>query len=570
MTVKYNPEQKSCIKEPGHLAILAGPGSGKTATIIGKTQNILTHSPDARIGMVTFTNKAAAEMEERLTHLLGPSKASKITVGTFHRLAIDQIKQSKPGLRVTNAGVKRIFLKRAMDATGELNDIAAISSEVERFQNGFIGKLSESARVVWEKYLELSEGEKQVDLGSVCSYASEKMKSGDLPPYSFTHLVVDEFQDVDVNQLRWVLLHAQAGCTIIVVGDDDQSIYAFRGALGYKAYSLLIKQLKPKIIKLTRNYRCAKTILSHANHLIECNQERLSKELMAESKLPGVLNYHRFNDEEELGMELARRIGESQGDWGILARTNGPLEAIADDLSSFGINTEMSSKNNFWDDEYAIVFIDSLRYVLSSGRHRKYLTNTLYMCGWTEADIGAFLKHQEQIKTGILVSLSNAALALKDGNAKGAIQAVYTGLSQNSNRGVIDQERAFKVWGQITDMILKSRLSLADFIKSLSIKGEGDKERSRVNLMTFHGSKGLEFDNVWIVGLNEELMPNARLMNSLEEERRLMFVAMTRAKSQLHLSWYAGKNSYTRFLDELPSFDYSKFDNKACDKRAIA
>ena len=550
--MSFNRQQLASIQTLDHTACLAGPGTGKTHMLVGKAKYILNVEPTAKICFVTFTRDSKLEIETRIKDELG-HLASQVVVGTFHSLALQQVKASKPRLKVSCAGLKSLLLRRVIKEIGCEDDSTQITDEIERYQNGLINGLSEQTGQCWDMYLQLSENEGQLDLASIAKYALDEMIAKRISILDCDYLFVDEFQDVDKLQLGWALEHARSGVMTTVVGDDDQSIYAFRGSLGYKAFAAFIRVTKPKFVKLVTNYRSAKKIVSYANHLIEYNEERLSKSLIAQSPEEGEIYLKSYSSKEDEISSLVAVIQAVGGEWGVLSRTKTRLVEVQEEFLLHNRETEIKQNSNFWEDIYAVILFRTMRYVSTGGKVRRFLSGALHAAGKGEGDIRRIISNPSY-SNSLIQELNAAISANMNGNCSYALQIILRVLSSHAMPGVVDQQRARNVWNAALMPYYKftgTLKELCDKIERSSSHSHETDEQS-VHLHTFHGSKGLEFDNVWVLGINEGNVPNSKLIMSLEEERRLLFVAMTRARNTLYLSWTRGKVARSRFIDELP------------------
>ncbi|RMG79572.1 MAG: ATP-dependent helicase, partial [Chloroflexi bacterium] len=273
-----NRQQQEAVEAQGHTAIIAGPGMGKTFTITKRAQKMLQAGQS--VCMVTFTRESAREMQVRI----GNVDRSKFICGTFHALAANQLAESLR-VRIMRAGLENFVLRRAFEQAGEEDDelFREIAKEVRDYLAGHKGRssLSDVASDTWECAKHIMLKERAIAIEAICALAAELIEQGKLPLLNCQQMIVDEFQDVDRHQLQWILSHAEGGVTITVVGDDDQSIYGFRGSLGTKAFRVLMNRLSPCVIKLSINYRSHSEITNLASGLIEHNKQRIKKSIKA-------------------------------------------------------------------------------------------------------------------------------------------------------------------------------------------------------------------------------------------------------------------------------------------------
>ncbi|KND56829.1 Plasmid conjugative transfer DNA helicase TrhI [Candidatus Burkholderia verschuerenii] len=334
-----NPQQREVAQLRQHCVAIACPGAGKTKTIATKAALLLQESAAnnaAIVGAVTFSKDAAIELRERILKAAGAAVKKRLIAGTFHSLAFKQLQ--RPGARpldIASDGDRLGLLIRVMQELGREGKAEDVIPTIEKIKTNF-GRCDPQSEdgELYLAYQDALARNGKIDFQDMLRLAVEGMESGTILPYPFTYLLVDEFQDTDPLQYRWIELHAKAGAIVTVVGDDDQSIYAFREALGYRGMELFIQTFEAKPVVLGSNYRCRAEILAAADRLIRNNVDRIAKVLRAEKGAGGHVQRSRHADEyveavaavEALGPQLAK--GRSCA---ILARTNrilDPLEAV--------------------------------------------------------------------------------------------------------------------------------------------------------------------------------------------------------------------------------------------------
>jgi len=660
-----NEEQlKAVLHSDGPLLILAGAGSGKTRVITLRAVHLIKtgKAKPYNILGVTFTNKAAREMKERIKKALeseyekgagrteyGPdydSSSGLPEFSTFHSFCLKLLRR-----HADSAGYERSFAVFDEDDSGKiiskiikslnLNEKIITPSKakyfIEKNKNSFINA-EESFQTVraWEKdyaviYSEYSKKLKEsnaMDFNDLLFNAVKLFQNNPqiLERYSglYKYIMVDEFQDTNYIQDKLIKLLADRHKNICVVGDDDQSIYSFRGATIDNILSFEKTYPGCSVIKLERNYRSTKNILNAASMLVKGNKLRKDKTLKTDKKGGGsmITVYQANNDYSEsyyIAKEIRRLIredGYSNKDIAILYRANSQSRVIEDRLVKESIRYNIYGGLKFYQRKEIKDILSFLRFALNpkdavsfersiqcvpTGAGEKTLKNMQDIAFKNGADIlsafnkGLFpasprianyfsvilkiksemesailRKNEASVKTGDSVSDSHSGDKLAD-----IINFVYkaSGYESMLKAGV---SKANELDGNrienIEELINASHDfdDIAEFLDQSAINDTkeepdagGGSDITKVSLMTIHSAKGLEFPVVFIAGLEEHLFPHIRSLDnelSLEEERRLCYVGITRAKEKLYLTWSkrrrSGKeykyNMPSRFLKEIP------------------
>lgn len=536
-----NDPQRATVEHDGHLVIVAIPGSGKTRCLVERTARLRSEDPTAPIIVVTFTREAAKEVRERLNQRL-PSLA-RTQVATFHALALQQLLSGKSA-RVCSPGDQRALLRRAWLETGDDSAFPAFVSAVDGFTCGnasALGSLDFAAG--YDRYLELLLQLSAIDFSQAILQAVDGMEGGQLRPLPCQHLLVDEVQDIDATQLRWVAAHVQAGAVLTVVGDDDQAIYGFRNSAGIEGMREIVRAYSSRVITLATNYRSHSEILSWASRLIGHNTNRIPKSLLSHKGPGGNVYLHDqcLTDLDEAEV-LASYAKASDERFAVIARTNAKLDLVAGVLDDHGIPFSRPGRAKFWESEEPALFLGLLG---PMGLHDP-LT---YSAACTRAGVCPEAKEPAPISE--LRSILAEYRHLPDPSQ--AIHAVTEWLHNNMRGvGADRREGVHRVIDACRSAFLKMRGSLSDRI-ALALR-PGPTKTERVSLLTMHGAKGLEFDTAWIVGCQADTIPSKKA-DSIEEERRLLYVAMTRAERTLHLS-FAWNQVYTRRSGEREGHTY--------------
>ncbi len=600
-----NNEQKLAVTgESASALVLAGAGAGKTKVLVARLKHHIEQGVTfEQLLAVTFTNKAANEMKERLEHQLNQS-VNGLWMGTFHSLAYRMLcVHTKERFKVISQNeqlsvVKRILteLDLEIDAKLLVNYInsqkdAALRANPEAFD--LFGRM-------YCIYETVCRDDGLVDFGELLlrSYELLRDNNGIRSYYQdrFSFVLVDEFQDTNIIQYEWLKLLTENKQNLFVVGDDDQSIYGWRGAKVENMTTFQTSYANHHLVKLEQNYRCTNNILTAANAVIANNVKRLGKTLWTESDKGALIDIYCAKDEIAEAEFVIKQIhqwveaGNSLNEVAILYRTNGQSSAFEDKLLAEQLPFQVSKGFRFYDrQEIRLVLAylrviagdtDSLDFNLLSSTPAKGIgkrTRELI------ADYAA--KHQRNhwqaaqclISTNALPNRQSTALAEFLARVEGMkvdtenLSLVETlrvimnrsGIVAHYRKGVESEERIDNLkalLGIASNFTLDPSINLPErdqFIIHACLSS-GDEKPKGVQLMTLHSSKGLEFGCVFLVGLESGLFPAKTA--PLEEERRLMYVGITRAKTKLFITYSRQRclfgNTLTpkpsRFLSEIP------------------
>ena len=528
---ELNPDQLAAAMCEGHTLAIAAPGSGKTKMLSLKAAFLL--SKGHRVVAVTFTRDAAHELLQRTLNVAGQDALPRLLVGTFHSINMLMCfpSRAKTGLgreiltagysklrepwTLVKEGDRRSFVSRAIDAAKLDLTVADATSLIERVKT------------------------------------NAAIAAGQVSPLQTDFLMLDEFQDTDQIQYDWMRQHALASSKVTCVGDDDQSIYGFRRALGYAGMQKFADEFRATRIVLGTNYRSHSEILRPADDLIKCNLGRNDKALVAAKGPGGAVEWEKFQDkflEAEACAEAARQAIAENASFVVLSRTNRLLDAIELEFTNREIEHFRTSDTGSLLDLPAVAAVIAAVGCLVYPNDLKLVDKVLAWIGIGEADIRQILQKlwpvAEIISKAALakldidreVKMKVFALALKFRSEMLAQYATSPYESDMAKLGL----KLFE-----TEMPLKQRYMR--LMNTIAEKRSKTQEGKLVTLMTAHGSKGLEFDRVWIVGAQDETFPAKSGQN--EEERRLMYVAMTRARKQLVIS-AAGSKRESPFIGE--------------------
>lgn len=577
--MSLNPGQLAAVNAQGHCLIVACPGSGKTHTLTQRGERLLLEDPNRRIGIVTFTRAAANELRDRLLAKVGGSAASRVDAGTFHSLCLQQLDavysvNGKRPFEIASEGKSEALIYEAWDRAVKhfrsfvKRDVVKAGIEYAKANNGAYpisrNGDNEIIRFAHIEYQKMLESQKLLDFADIMAIAVKGMCNGRVRPLNVTHLLVDEFQDTDAIQLDWVLAHVAFGSKVTCVGDDDQSIFKFRHAKGYNGMMQFARETAAQTITLDTTYRCSAVVMAHAMRLIRHNQERVPKTISSNSTAQGYVDrfdFNSFDDEVQAACEYMRHrpAGKSGA---ILARSNAVLRMVEMYLMENQIPYQGGVDGGFWNGG-APGLVAGL-FGAALGRDVVGATMALTCRGLKHNLIDAAKKQIEASnrRMDALLASDSWLSGIKDSaqlDAWNGLKGEYRALVGAASHGVaaytdaclrfiapgVDGFTSENALEAIRNILGRMDGSLADIhrrIKDNSRKSEEDKSRKDgLSLMTLHASKGLEFDYVWMTALCQGVLPHAN--SELDEERRLCYVGMTRARTHLTMSYARTKDA---------------------------
>lgn len=633
-----NPEQQAAVKQiKGPVMIIAGAGSGKTRVITYRVAHLIRHGVDAfNILVLTFTNKAAREMRDRINHLVG-SEAKNIWMGTFHSVFAKLLRVEADRIGYPNnftiydtddsKSVLKAILKE-MNLDDKLYNPNFVHNRISAAKNNLVSwqeyQQNEQIQaddngtqpprpllgVIYQNYVTRCYRAGAMDFDDLLFKTNELLK---LHPdvlnkyqHKFKYLMVDEYQDTNFSQYLIVKKLAAVNENICVVGDDAQSIYAFRGANIQNILNFEKDYPDLKVFKLEQNYRSTKNIVNVANSIIANNKEQLKKLVFSEKEEGEKIKVMRaFSDNEE-GKLVAEEIlhqrttkGLKWHDFAILYRTNAQSRSMEEALRKQGTPYKIYGGLSFYQrkeikdliayfrltfnpaDEEALKRVINYprrgigdttvdRIILSAGQHNISIWEVIinpgkYLDGRSSAAVYVFATMIQSFQV-ITKTLGAYDAALHIAQHSGLLKDLYEDKSvEGLNRYENIQEllNGIKEFSEREDIEEKG---LDVFMQDVALLTNDDKDNDpnadTVSLMTIHSSKGLEFPQVYVVGLEENLFPSQMSLSSrsdLEEERRLFYVATTRAENKLTLSYATSRFKFgtliscepSRFLDEI-------------------
>lgn len=591
--MSLNAKQKLAVACDDHCLVVACPGSGKSKVVVTKVESILENEPDAKVVVVTFSREGANELRERLKPILSPEQMKHVFISTFHALALAHLKREKVTVRIAQETYE--YLIRALEHTG--CDITAEEAQ-KLLQNckttPFYKPGNDYAGMIYKEYQSICKKNNVIDFYDIMNMSLERITNGSMPILNATHMLVDEFQDCDEIQYQYMMAHVKSGTVkVTAVGDDDQAIYAFRNSLGYEGMNRFEKDANAVRIVLDTNYRCKKEILTAADKMIQYNGSRMDKRLHADRGTGGKVSVYRFPSKEAEAEAVCDEIIKtgfnadkdfffnnretfpdtiSGKEWVVLARNNLLLEAIDAQLREYDIPTVKNFKP-IWERTPVSLMLSLMKSFDS--KNKTNIDHLLYWLGVERSDLDLLnkllnndysklfdRKFTDNINTQELTKLGSVKIkkfisdlngwskgnSRSDSNRTDAVIESIGAWMHSHSKKKIEKNRLHTA----TSVLLRVKGSMLERV-SFVTKNNDSKDGDGVQLMTMHGSKGLEFNNVWIIGAEEGVIPsNANLVLTekiIEEERRLMYVAMTRAKNNLHISSTAD-NPASVFLKE--------------------
>ncbi|GAB3351043.1 DNA helicase Rep [Chromohalobacter beijerinckii] len=642
---KLNPRQQEAARYiDGPCLVLAGAGSGKTSVITTKIAYLIQECGMSarKIAAVTFTNKAAREMKERVGEMLQGREGYGLTVSTFHTLGLNIIRGElktlgyKPGFSLFDPEDAKALLRDLMqkEADTDAEQINAVQGQISQWKNDLVlpgqaishaaDEDAQYAARVYEAYSRHLKAYNAVDFDDLILLPVVLLR--DNPDAlarwqrKIQYMLVDEYQDTNVSQYQLVKLLMAERATFTVVGDDDQSIYAWRGARPENLVTLGEDFPRLNVIKLEQNYRSTGTILRAANTLIGNNPHVYEKTLWSEmgqgDAIRVIVNRHEEAEAERVASEILTRRIKERAEWrdfAVLYRGNFQARLLELKLQHYQIPYKLSGGTSFFSRNEIKDAMAYLRLLINPGDDNAFLRivnvprrevgpGTLEKLAnyATERQVSLFAACHEIGLEQVLPTRAVERLSrfthfidgvrrrMDQGDAIAAIRDMLremdyeAWLFQNASAPTIAERRMANVW-TLVDQLEKSmhrddedgdaseetddvqsaisRLVLRDILEQQAEEDDSD----RVQLLTMHASKGLEFPHVYLMGLEEELLPhrNAVEAGTIEEERRLAYVGITRARRTLTLTLARQRKAYgelldctpSRFLEELPPDD---------------
>ena len=568
--LQLNHHQSRAVNSSGHSTVLACPGSGKTRVLSARAARLLSENSTGRLCAVTFTRDAAAELKLRIFDLCGKQVAKRLAVGTFHSIALAQIRRDKTiaAMHLLSDGERIALLRRCYKQYQCDASFSDVMAAVDGAKSRMTYRPFDDPGIedVLNAYQDLLASERAMDFSDILLLATNGMMRQAVKPLSISWLLVDEAQDMDEVQAEWVVQHGKSGIEVTIVGDDDQSLYAFRHAMGYEGMLYVSETLVSQEIMLPVNYRCAINILKHASTLIANNQNRAHKPIQADRDSRGEIVLHRAADrfdEAELIVTAVKDAGNAS-QWAVLARTNSMLELVEATLTGAGIPCLISGGKSVWDGVVGSALVGLLRSIQKDSWTG--MANALSICDIQASLLNRHIEHkqcesmlgmildslppEDKVARHTIQSLKRGHIEwsaqLAQGNVSLTVYAASNWLAQHIKGKREDRARRAGLVKALAENIAKMHGTLPQRLNYLA--GPKNVGASGVTLMTLHGSKGLEFDNVWILGVEDGTLPHPD--STEDDERRLFYVGITRARERLVISNSIEDGLDSRFIKE--------------------
>ena len=638
------PQREAVLHKDGPIMIIAGAGSGKTKVLTTRITHLMAaHAVDAfNILALTFTNKAAAEMKERVEKILGNTEARNLYIGTFHSVFARILRSEAPKLGYpgnftiydtddAKSVVKTVINELGLDDKQYKPNI--VYNRISSAKNSLVGPAEymndyglqqEDARSnrpmigqIYDAYAKRCFKNGAMDFDDLLfkMYLLLKNFPEALSKYQhkFRYILIDEYQDTNPAQYEIIKLLGAMHENVCVVGDDAQSIYSFRGATIENILQFQKDYDDVKVVKLEQNYRSTKNILHVANEIIRNNKNQIEKNLFTDNTEGEKIKLIRTMTDNDEGKMVADSIQEQKlrnhfynKDFAILYRTNAQSRSFEEALRRMGIAYRIYGGMSFYQRKEIKDFIAYLRLTVNT-RDEEALKRIINFpargIGKTTMDKAVLFANDNNLtlweilsnaamygfRSGTLEAIDGFVTTIKMFHSELAKKNAYdlaelvgkrTGivkelLNDKTTEGLARYQNVEELLSSIkefTETPMNEEdgevgdKSLGSYLQQIVLltDADDDKENSDVvKLMTIHAAKGLEFPIVFVGGLEETLFPNAMSINTreeLEEERRLFYVAITRAKQHLYLSYSNARyrfgqlqqNDPSRFIEEIP------------------
>jgi len=653
------PQREAVLHINGPLMIIAGAGSGKTKVLTTRIAHLLATGVDAfNILALTFTNKAAKEMKERIERILGTNEARNLYIGTFHSVFARILRAEAPKLGYPHhftiydtddakSVVKTVVNELNLDDKHYKPNI--VYNRISQAKNGLVTPAEyatdyyiqqEDVRSnrpaiaqIYEAYAKRCFKNGSMDFDDLLLKFYELLKNfpESLHKYQhkFKYILIDEFQDTNPAQYEIIKLLGAVYENVCVVGDDAQSIYSFRGATIENILQFQKDYEDVKVVKLEQNYRSTQSIIAAANEVIKRNKGQIPKNLWTENLEGEKIRLVRTMTDNDEGKFVADTIQEQKlrnhfnnRDFAILYRTNSQSRAFEESLRRMAIPYTIYGGISFYQRKEIKDFISYLRVIVNPNDEeslKRIINFPARGIGKTSLDKAVLMANEKNIsmwdvlcnassmgyKSGTLEAIEQFVQMIKSFtsmlNTKNAYEvATHVGKQTNivrelfndktteglaryeniqellnsikewvddqTNRSIIDED-GILIDNINTQETQRGQAGLSGYLQQITLLTDTDQkdpEADTVKLMTIHSAKGLEFSCVFAAGLEESLFPNAMSINTreeLEEERRLFYVVITRAKHKLWITYANSRyrfgsviqNDPSRFIEEIPN-----------------
>lgn len=589
------------------MLTLAGPGSGKTAVITGRVYNLIRNCgvTPSSILVVTFTRAAAREMKERFLRLAGP-KAAGVTFGTFHGVFYGILRQVYRigGENILSEDRRRALIRELIqayvrDIEDETDLMDSISREISTIKNGRIELKNyysascsrENFQKIYQGYQQTLKKKRLLDFDDIMLYCYELfLKRPDILSLwqkKFQYILIDEFQDINKLQYDIVRMLAKPEDNLFIVGDDDQSIYRFRGAMPEIMLNFRKDYPEARQVLLNVNYRCSRPILRQAMKVIGNNEQRFKKELTAAKQDGPPVHLRTFeNPEEELShlmeeLSGAKEKGQDLSGTALLFRTNIGSRPAVEKLMEYNLPFQMrDSLPNLYEHFIARDIMAYFRIICGSrsrsdflqvmNKPNRYISReALYETQVSFEALYSFYEEKEWMCDRI-ERLERDLHVMKDMLPFAAVNYIRFAVGYEEHLRSyaeyrhIRPEELYEILNEVQDTT-RGFKSFADWFSHVEEYSQQLKEQSQqqklrgdgVTVSTLHSVKGLEYDTVYILDVNEGNIPyhKAQQESEIEEERRMFYVGMTRARTNLYIysvrERHGKKQESSRFVEEI-------------------
>lgn len=643
------PQRQAAETTEGPLMVIAGAGSGKTRVLTYRIAHLIEKGVDPfNILALTFTNKAAREMKERIGSVIGASEAKSLWMGTFHSifarmLRVEAVKLGYPSdFTIYDTQDAQSVMRKVIDELQLDKDIYKVKQVLHRISQFKNNLITVRAYHNTPELIEADAAAMKPRMGDIYrAYVERCFKSGAmdfddlllrtnevltrfpevLAKYQerFKYILVDEYQDTNHSQYLIVKALASRYENLCVVGDDAQSIYAFRGANIRNILSFQKDYADAKVIPLEQNYRSTKTIVGAANQVIAQNRDQLEKNVWTANEDGNLIPVYRALSDADEARYVASQIFDLQmneqlrnQDIAILYRTNAQSRAIEEALRKRGLQYRVFGGTSFYQRKEIKDLVAYLRLLINQNDEEALLRIINYpVRGIGQTTINKLMIAADELQITVYQVLENirqhaSKLGINGGTANKleefmtmmksfqvmlkshdvyevsmhvakTTKLIGTLKEDDTPEGISRLENIQELLNSIQGYVEEQKQldegdpSLSGFLENVALSTDADNEdddKDKISLMTVHLAKGLEFPAVFIVGLEENLFPSMMNLNTrqeLEEERRLFYVALTRAEKFAHLTYSVSRFRWGKITDSEPSRFLEEIDDKYLD-----
>jgi len=602
---------KAIMHANGPAMILAGPGSGKTFVIVRRLSHLIESGVDpSKILVITFTKAAAIEMQIRFLKLTDNSYP-EVSFGTFHSVFYQMIRNNSSKDSNTQIASYKLRTEIIRDILSMLKASSKISqdeyddaveqidgilSEISRIKNIDLGPseclenicLYKVFPEIFADYNRRLKEFGQIDFDDMIVRCYELLDNNPqvrkFYQEKFRYILIDEYQDINPMQYKVVGLLLGEEKNLFAVGDDDQSIYGFRGSRPEIMLEFMesFKDQGAKMINLDINYRCGKKIVCAALSVIEENHVRFKKKLSASKDNGEGGVYARIYESRKRQMEaialFLKKHLEELDDMAILFRTNKEAQSLLSVLNEYGIPTNLDNKAaSIYDDKAVKTLLSYISFAINGNKRGDYLKIINVPMRYISRDTAPNeIVNERDVCRYYTDNYKRFSQVKKFFSSINMIKHLRPMLAVKYIRNSVGIDKAFPGSKKALDELERISLEYDDLRRFLEHEKEIetsreaiDKSTKKVNLLTMHGSKGLEFKYVWLPDLNEGIIPSRSAISSaqIEEERRMLYVAMTRAKTALIMSYIKGTKENpmlpSRFLRPLKDLFYHSSESSS-------